>query len=203
MEAVSICPQTIYKFDVPSDLIADALVQANDLEFAVNSQNFRTVSSHIFNQPNFAELKAYVDGCVQEVNEQVYGLAGIRVTQSWVNKAQPGMWHHLHTHANSLISGTIYLTDSEADTWFSMDNIWQPGRSQHTPILDLGNTINKSLSLVHKEKTTVGKLLLFPSTIWHSVGGNESNHERFTIAFNTFMTGTIGSEWELNELILT
>ncbi len=112
------------------------------------------------------------------------------------------MWHHLHTHSNSLLSGTIYLTDNDTDTWLSIDNIWQPGRGKLSPVFDLGQKVNERLSMVHKISNSVGKLLLFPSSLYHSVGTNENGHTRFTIAFNTFIAGKFGVEWELNELIL-
>lgn len=202
MESISICPQTIFRFDIDSALIADTLTKARKLDFAPNNTNYRSVNSYLFKQPEFAELGSRVQECIDEVNEHVYGLEQIRVTQSWCNRAAKGMWHHLHTHSNSLLSGTIYLTPSDADTWISIDNIWQPGRGKLYPVFDLGQKVNENLALVHKEPTTVGTLLLFPSTLYHSVDGNNNDHERFTIAFNTFVAGKFGVEWELNELIL-
>ena len=45
-----------------------------------------------------------------------------------------------------------------------------------------------------------GELILFPSTLKHSVPINTSNKNRISLSFNTFVSDKLGSEIELTEL---
>jgi ectoine hydroxylase-related dioxygenase (phytanoyl-CoA dioxygenase family) len=47
-----------------------------------------------------------------------------------------------------------------------------------------------------------GDILIFPSSCFHHVKVNQSNNRRISIAFNTFVRGTIGSESAGADLIL-
>ena len=43
---------------------------------------------------------------------------------------------------------------------------------------------------------------MFPSSTTHQVETKQGNNTRISLAFNTFYKGTIGSNFELTELIL-
>ena len=45
-------------------------------------------------------------------------------------------------------------------------------------------------------------LILFPSTISHSVNPNNSDKERVSLSFNTFIKGYVGTKKRLTELKL-
>ena len=46
------------------------------------------------------------------------------------------------------------------------------------------------------------KLFLFPSSLLHSVDTNQSNIERISIAFNTFVKGDLGKAGDYTRLVL-
>ena len=48
----------------------------------------------------------------------------------------------------------------------------------------------------------VGRLVIFPSSMVHDVDNNESNKDRVTISFNTFIRGEMGEPENSNHLII-
>lgn len=209
MKSISICPQTLFEFELPADLLADALASVRKLEYLPNEGNvqqpinFMSVETFILESVNFAGLKSWIQTCINEVNEEVYKLDGIRITQSWANMAGTGMWHHFHKHSNSIVSGIIYLTNNNSRTWFSLNSMWY--RSAYSapthfpPILEYVSDSDIK-RVIHKEETVAGKCIIFPSSLHHSVDENLDTHNRRSISFNTFIEGTIGSESERNVL---
>lgn len=212
MKTIPICPQNIFEFELPADLLADTYTNVQKLEYKPNYAgggqhpiNYASVESFILETVNFAELKPWIQTCIDEVNDEVYHLDGIRITQSWANLSGTGMWHHFHKHANSLFSGVIYLTSNNARTWFSVDSMWNRSAfsapNTYPPIMEYvpDSDIER---IIHKVETVAGKCIIFPSSLHHSVDENLDTHNRYSISFNTFMTGTIGSEADLNALTL-
>jgi hypothetical protein len=51
-------------------------------------------------------------------------------------------------------------------------------------------------------KIKTGMLILFPSTVPHSVRTKRDNEERISLAFNTYIKGTLGDTKSLTELKL-
>ena len=47
-----------------------------------------------------------------------------------------------------------------------------------------------------------GNLFMFPSSTTHQVETKKGSNTRISLAFNTFYKGTVGSNYELTELIL-
>ena len=73
--------------------------------------------------------------------------------------------------------------------------------SPHRPRIDISRDNNtrdyNNLNVTVKN----GDLILFPSTLMHSVKTNTSNKERISLAFNSFIKGTVSTS-PLNQLDL-
>lgn len=193
MKPISICPQTIYKFNLGKMSLQGVLQKICELEYRPNVSNLASVNSQVLDLPALGRLKSSIQECIDAVNQTVYGLAGIRITQSWASRMTSGMQHHLHVHPNSFVSGVVFLTDSKANICFSVDDMWH----SCLPGIQLEE---QRPAITFKERTIAGKLLIFPSTLRHCVEKNEDSQERLTISFNTFIQGTVG--WGLSRLTL-
>ena len=115
------------------------------------------------------------------------------LTESWITKTNKNEHHHTHSHANSVISGVLYLKTINKDSI----TLYSP----HRPRIDISRDnqtkdYNNLEVLVRK-----GDLILFPSTLMHSVKTNVTEDERVSLAFNSFIKGTI-STMLLNQLTL-
>jgi uncharacterized protein (TIGR02466 family) len=105
------------------------------------------------------------------------------VKEMWTNMLETGGNQTLHAHANSFISGIIYLTPSHpaSKTVF----VRPPGGSDfsfrhHTRSAAVGPYNAGKYMLPEAEP---GDLVLFPSYLYHEVPRNQGE-QRITIAFN-------------------
>jgi uncharacterized protein (TIGR02466 family) len=105
------------------------------------------------------------------------------VKEMWTNMLETGGSQTLHAHANSFISGIIYLTPSHlaCKTVF----VRPPGGSDfsfrhHTRTAAVGPYNAGKYVLPEAEP---GDLVLFPSYLYHEVPRNQGE-QRMTIAFN-------------------
>jgi uncharacterized protein (TIGR02466 family) len=192
-----ILSQHIFSFKCPLGL-KEILSSVKNLPVHSNHFNQATVDTYTLDKPEFGEVKTWVEQCLQEVLTEMKYTFQIRVTQSWVNKSEKGMWHFAHTHSNSFISGILYLTPSTSKTWFSCDSIWSPPNT----LLPFYSHAKNYSELIHKFPTTPGTLLLFPSSLTHSVNEHDLEDPRYSLSFNTFPFGTFGSAGTLSELVL-
>ena len=155
-----------------------------------------SVDKRVLDRPEFRHVHEIV---MQEVNSYARELLRVNrkiefyVTDSWINVHRRGQSAGQHVHHNSLISGVLYLQVNETtgDLVFHRDVL---SLIPFPPALDLDmdsfNLYNcKSWS--YKPKTN--DLCLFPSVVMHSADPNDSDEERWCLAFNVFVRGDIGS----------
>ena len=127
----------------------------------------------------------------------------MEITQSWANTAEKGdvMWSH--THPNSFMSGILYLTNSNASTIFSMDNIWINYFNNESHTIKLKYADHDGTLVHHKQKTVEGDLIIFPSNLVHTVDEHSiDDYDRYTISFNSFPAGVIGNMNDLQGLMI-
>jgi uncharacterized protein (TIGR02466 family) len=158
--------------------------------------NFLTsVDKNVLHRPEF---KAVHDVVMREVDVYAHGICGVSrnvefyVTNSWINVHRRGQSAGQHIHGNSLISGVLYLkvNDASGDLVFHRD---VTSLIPFPPALDFDvdqfNIYNcKSWSYRPK----VNDICIFPSSVMHSADPNESDEERWCLAFNVFARGTFG-----------
>lgn len=154
-----------------------------------------TKERHILDLPQFSGLKKQVQSHIDTFAFEVLGVQKDltwEITASWVNQNDKGDYSTMHTHANSLISGVMYLNVDEKSGGIafhkdpSYKNLWAD-----TLCLDFeGNSdfvIDASVFIPAQFD-----ILIFPSTLRHSVLINESDILRHSLAFNAFPRGILG-----------
>ena len=105
------------------------------------------------------------------------------IKEMWMNRLSHGGHQVMHSHANSFISGVIYLTDSDESARTVFHN--SMGSRQFV----FSNQHAQSTTTPYNGERWVasdmrrGDLMLFPSYMLHAVPRNEGG-ERITIAFN-------------------
>jgi len=153
--------------------------------------NQTTQNSYILDQIVFGHLKGFVlenlkiyAKTVLETSEELY------ITQSWANRNKKGMVHHEHIHPNSIVSGILFLSKEEKlpPVKFSK-NVFNAVQLKINKY-NFFNSANFSLA------NDPGNLVLFPSSLRHSVPVNTHEEERYTLSFNTFAK-TLGTEEKL------
>ncbi len=197
--------RTVGLFPVPVGLVelgrefTDAEVEfARRAALRPNMYNQSSVDSYVLNQPELAELRAFIERSIDQFFKDVWSPAtdvSLRVTQSWLNLTRLGQAHHLHYHPNSFLSGVLYIKADE-----EMDRIRFYSRAYN--FFSFGTKEFNQFNSTHwwlPAKT--GFLILFPSYLQHEVDKVLSD-ERISLSFNTFPVGTIGVSNNLDELKL-
>jgi uncharacterized protein (TIGR02466 family) len=163
-----------------------------------NFGNKTTRDTFILEKEEFKVLKDFIGKCLYEYVEKIYGsnpyMTKLNVTQSWLNYTNKNEYHHTHNHPNSLVSGVFYFN---ADTDYDEIVFFNPKYNQiELPIIKYTdyNTFECGL------KIKTGDLILFPSSLQHAVPTKSGDNERISLAFNTFVTGELGTKEHLNYL---
>ncbi len=198
MEKINILPQFIYKFNFPdTQIISKIIWELENEEWQKNDSNYNSLNTLLHKNSKYFEICNWFYECVQKVkNDLSIECDEIKITQCWANKAHYGEWHHPHTHSNSIISGIFYLNNSNSNTWFSIPSFWNFIKSvDYNDInvkLSYENGLNKT-RVIYKHPTTPGELIIFPSSLYHSVDDHLiMDKNRYSISFNTFPSGKIG-----------
>lgn len=200
MEKLNVLPQTIYKFNCEDlKLISEALFNLKKEEWTNNIYNLGSSDKRLEKSPLYRDLHEWFNECLQKVKDDMQLECDyLKITQSWANRSKVGNWHHTHTHANSFISGIFYVTSSNAETWFSVPNIWNSMCVENNPNFIVDPRGNEFHRIIHKQKTISGDLIIFPSNLFHSATEHKILQEdRFSISFNSFPCGKIGQYFRL------
>lgn len=186
--------------------IADAITAkqvkfVQSLKMHTNQVNQISDELYLFDKPEMKSIAKAVQAALDTYATEVMGIQQkLEVTQSWALMNPPGVGMHGHTHSNSMVSGSLYYTDMPdppGNMIFERHNTYRQielgidGRKQ--------NIYNAPRNAVVPKK---GDLVLFSSSLQHYVEQNNSSKNRYSIAFNTFVRGTIGSFRDVSELKL-
>ncbi|MCL8384911.1 TIGR02466 family protein [Xanthobacter aminoxidans] len=131
-----------------------------------------------------SRLGALVLSKVAEFGEVLFGEAlNWQIKEIWVNVLEPGGHQAIHTHANSFISGVVYLTEAHP----SANIVFHKAIGGSGFIF--GNTnpgarINAfNGGKFAMPQTGAGDLVMFPSYLLHEVPVNKGGR-RISVAFN-------------------
>lgn len=151
---------------------------------------------------NLLKFKHRLEKILNEFFKEVYkpkDNVKIYITQSWLNITKKDMYHHVHYHPNSFLSGVFYISALEKDCIeFYISNQMQDSFIKTFDVSSYGS-FNSPLIWFPVEDSL---LTIFPSYLQHGVPVNNTNKDRVSLSFNTFLKGTLGSKERATELIL-
>ena len=187
-------PVQIYKYE---NSIEKELKYIEGVEWKqqVSNYNFKSKDTYLSEHEELKDIVSFFKECIDDYcNTIVNSEQRLVITQLWANRNPKGSKHHEHVHPNSIISGVFYLRQDPKlpPIQFSKSN-------QHAMKLDPRkyNTYNAETFLL---PCTTGELILFPSSLRHSVPVNMGEEERISLSFNTFSIDVLGSEENLTHL---
>ena len=133
------------------------------------------------------------------LDHYVYNILGISRQRhqlihqsSWVNKHVKGDKGDGHSHTNSMFSGCLYfkVPPNSGELRFHVGSMF-PTYVTQTIVPDIATSNVYNMREVSIEPCE-GMIILFPSHLAHSISVNESDEERYSMAFNYFMKGAFG-----------
>jgi uncharacterized protein (TIGR02466 family) len=181
----------VYEFNINKELVSTLILDISQIKSNYNGTNIlKHVTDAELNYSYYnAELFALLEGFLAEIAKDNYEEhVKLSITECWGVISNKFQRHHRHSHPNSILSGIIYLTDSEAETEFYLDNPWTWANSVLMMAKEGSNKV------LVKVKPVAGKVIVFPSNIEHGTAANLSNDKRITISFNTYPSCILGKK---------
>lgn len=197
MQIISLFPTAVGMFDLGRDLTEEEKNILLNQEMTPNMGNTTSKYRFILREKKLKDLREFIQKSINTYFEEIVSPvkdASLYITQSWVNYSEPGQWHHAHEHPNSFLSGVFYVqSDNQKDKIFFEKNHYE----QIQFPTERYNTYNSKTWWL---EATQGRLIIFPSSLRHSVNVVEAQKTRVSLSFNTFAKGLIGSEESLTAL---
>lgn len=156
--------------------------------------------SYVLNQPQFSNFKKQLTYHSNAYFENIlcYTPSNLQMTQSWINVKGPNQHHWPHKHPNSIVSGTYYWQDDIVPLVFTDDRESNFHIEHDQEKLQEFEIAQKMMNCYVQKNT----LVLFESNLMHGVGPNNTDKDRYSLAFNMFPT-RLGNKEVLSELDLT
>ena len=200
-DIISIFPTPVYRCSFSRQFSSKekTFFDSQLLDIKPNVGNKVGTNTYILNTKPLRIIKKELELRLQDYVEKVLNAESgttLYITQSWINHTALNQWHHEHTHPNSYVSGVFYLNADKDNDRIFFDN---HRYSQIIPSLKTYNPWNTSAYWL---PVGTGTLVLFPSSLAHSVQNKKGNNQRVSLSFNTFIKGTLGSVDRLTALKL-
>lgn len=172
-----------------------------NLKMVKNQTNLISENLYIFEEPELKSIKNVVQDALDLYAREVLDIPHkLYVTQSWALINHPSVGMHGHSHSNSLVSGSLYyceLPDPPSNMIFDRHRTYQ--QLELHPDADKRSIFNTQVNVVTPRSNEV---ILFSSSLQHFVQANPTSEPRYSIAFNTFLKGKLGSYRDVSELTL-
>ena len=123
--------------------------------------------------------------------------AELYITQSWTNLTRKSEQHQSHSHANSLVSAVFYFQAENDEIHF-----YNPIGGGLIQLLVASEEYQRYNAQSWRVQVETNDLLIFPSRLSHSVPKKENTGDRISLAYTTFVRGTLGDYTSLTELKL-
>ena len=198
---IGIFPTPIYTSKLNRQLSKEELsfIDKTKLNVYSNDGNTTSKDNNILENIVFKNLKDDLYLRVKDYFDKIVSSSNNitpYITQSWLNYTETNQFHHKHSHPNSLVSGLFYINCHE-----EYDKINFFNDNYKSIVLDVENyNLYNSETCLLSVKT--GDIILFPSSLHHSVETKQGNNTRISLAFNVFVKGNIGNVKNLTHLKL-
>ena len=194
-------PIPMYEGEIPVREKWKVLIKSTEyVRTHVNNSDI-SIDRYLLN--SMPELKAEIENhCENYVRKYltVKDNAQFYLQNSWCNIHKPGEESQIHYHGGSLLSGVYYpiFPENSGDISFyravSYTNLF------HSTIrveFDENNNVNAETYTIRLKE---GNIVIFPSQLEHKVQKNNSDQNRYSLAFNFFVKGKFGREEYQQEL---
>ena len=132
------------------------------------------------------EMFDHIQLCLDQVSS-LYLNFNVGICDSWVTRTKFGQIGSWHSHSHSIFSGLVYLTDH--DECYTEFQIQDPLFSKITPWLSVDTVKNNNYIIKYKPQR--GKMLIWPSTLFHRISMSRDKKTRYTFSFKSWVTGEV------------
>jgi uncharacterized protein (TIGR02466 family) len=147
-----------------------------------------TREENIISDCQLIDLETYILDSVKsyifdflKINDNI----ALFIKKSWLVKSKPGGFGRMHSHPNSILSGVLYYS-----TPVNCGNLLLHDKNSNFGTILFGSSgSNFFNSRIISVKPEPGKMVIFPSSMLHEVGMNNSNSDRISLSFDIWYEG--------------
>tara|TARA_R100001369_G_scaffold91160_3_gene131738 strand:+ start:1131 stop:1709 length:579 start_codon:yes stop_codon:yes gene_type:complete len=184
-------PTIVYGKDVQlnNNQLAQDIVNWSNQDKGVSKTNYKGWHSttDMGQKPEYSQLVTELLKMQKEIYENENIDRHATLGNMWANINPPGGMNQPHIHPNALFSGVYYVKSSpNCGRLKVMDP--RPGIQFTMPVRKPGDPGKDMWRDVNIEPV-VGRIIMFPAWLWHSVEENKSNDIRISVSFNFIQDG--------------
>jgi len=184
-------PTIVYGKDVQlnNNQLAQDIVNWSNQDKGVSKTNVKGWHSttDMGQKPEYSQLVTELLRMQKEIYENENIDRHATLGNMWANINPPGGMNQPHIHPNALFSGVYYVKSSpNCGRLKVMDP--RPGIQFTMPVRKPGDPGKDMWRDVNIEPV-VGRIIMFPAWLWHSVEENKSNDIRISVSFNFIQNG--------------
>ena len=187
-------PTFVYAKDVELDnnKLTQDIVNWSNQDKGVQKTNHKGWHSttDMGNKPEYQLLVTELLRMQKEIYDNEHIDRYARLGNMWANINPPGGMNMPHLHPNALFSGVYYVKSQPQSGRLKIYDP-RPGIQTNMPIRKPGNPGKDMWREVNLEPI-VGRIIMFPAWLWHSVEENRSNDIRISVSFNFIQDGFNG-----------
>ena len=188
-------PIPVYESNIPVREKWKVLLKSLEYERTHINNSDISIDRYILN--SMPELKSEIENHCDDFVRRYLNVkdnAKFYLQNSWSNVHGPNESSQIHWHASSLLSGVYYpiLPNNSGNIVFHKSSIYT--NTFHQSIRFEFDDINNVNAERYILKLSEGTIVIFPSHLEHSVERNNSNENRYSVAFNFYVRGKFGKE---------
>ena len=187
-------PTLIYGKDVQLDnnKLAQDIINWSNQDKGLARTNYKGWHSttDMGNKPEYQQLVTELLRMQKEIYDHERIDRYARLGNMWANINPPGGMNQPHVHPNALFSGVYYVKSQPKSGRLKIYDP-RPGVQTIMPVRksgDPGRDMWRDASL----EPVVGRIIMFPAWLWHSVEENMSDDIRISVSFNFIQDGFNG-----------
>tara|TARA_B100000900_G_C20537668_1_gene699042 strand:- start:144 stop:761 length:618 start_codon:yes stop_codon:yes gene_type:complete len=188
-------PMPIYESFLPVREKWKVLIKGIEYERTHVNNSDISIDRYLLN--SMPELKTEIENhCENYVRKYltIKDNAQFYLQNSWCNLHGPGEKSQIHYHGSSLLSGVYYPIFPKNSGDISFYKAVNHNNLFHSTIRFEYNESDNLTAETYTVRLREGTIVMFPAHIEHAVQPNESNENRYSIAFNFFVRGKFGKE---------
>ena len=184
-------PTVVYGKDVQLDnnQLAQDIVNWSNQDKGVSKTNYKGWHSttNMGQKPEYQQLVTELLRMQKEIYDNEHIDRHARLGNMWANINPTDGMNQPHIHPNSLFSG-VYYVKSQPNAGRLKIYDPRPGVQFIMPTRKPGNP-GRDMWRDANIEPVVGRIIMFPAWLWHSVEPNKSNDLRISVSFNFIQDG--------------
>ena len=184
-------PTIVYGKDVQLDnnKLAQDIVNWSNQDKGVSKTNYKGWHSttDMGQKPEYQQLVTELLRMQKEIYDNEHLDRHARLGNMWANINPTDGMNQPHIHPNSLFSGVYYVKSQPKAGRLKIYDP-RPGVQFIMPVRKPGDPGKDMWRDVNIEPV-VGRIIMFPAWLWHSVEPNKSNDLRISVSFNFIQDG--------------